>query len=274
MSLVGVALTKVYQARGAIGRCVGGSSTAPEARAETLLRDGVVVVDSSLTPPIVDRLRRLGEGFFDCSRPAELIYSPDGKALHPVEGARPEDVAQFYFLHIKNYHLKADALGELLPAIGPILSSYYRSRFYVRDVYCYRTQPVPRSQGSYEWHVDNYPPGSLKVIVYLTDVPLKLGPFAYAAGSHRGYRPDLGLTGRRYEDAFVRARFAARECVGGPGTAIIFDNNGIHRATPPTAGHRDVISCTLFPSVFRSGGRRALGLDLARETSVLKKYTK
>ena len=74
-------------------------------------------------------------------------------------------------------------------------------------------------------------PGSIKMLVYLTDVDEDAGPHRYVAGTHRDRMP---LRLRRYGDAEVARAHGASIVVTGPaGTAFAIDTKGIHKGTPP-----------------------------------------
>lgn len=273
-NLVGKAITRLYEARMTAARLLA-EEPAPDARAAALARDGVLVMPGLLEPAAVERIRAENARWFDLEHRDELVFSPDGKQLLEAAAEPRERVERFYFLHVKNYQRKFHVYQELVPLVAPILGAYYRSRFAVRDVYCYRNQPIPAVQGSYAWHQDNYPPGSLKVMAYLTPVlDAADGPLTVAAGSHAGFRPELGRVGDRHEDAAVRAKFRPLDCLGPAGTVIVFNNNAIHRATDPTRGCREVINFTVFPSVLPGEPGDVKGLDLAEEQTWLKRYTR
>lgn len=272
MSVIGRAFSALYRTRAFLGRLAHPKPPADE-RAERLRADGLVVLPGRMQAAWVEARNRANAPYFGLERPADMAWSPDGKELKEVASATAEERRAFYFLHIKNYQRVLDVYADVIPVVEPILRAYFGSWFYVRDVYCYRTQPVPAAQGSYQWHRDNYPPGSMKVMVYLTDVEPEDGPLTVAAGSHAGFEPSLGRVGDRYEDAFVRERFSLKDCVGPRGTVILFNNNAIHRATDPRRGHRDVVNFTVFPSVRRSSAAPA-GLDLAAEAGWAKAYTR
>lgn len=275
MNRIGKLITGAYRLRQALARALYLGAPVPNDAAEALRRDGVVVLPRLLPAGEVANINEANAEWFDFERRGELAFSPDGKALLDAAAAPAEEVRRFYFLHVKNYQRKFDVYARALPRLEPLLSSYYASRFFVRDTYCYRNQPVPAAQGSYAWHRDNYPPGSLKVMLYLTPVVKpEDGPLTLALGSHRGFAPELGKIGDRYEDSWVRERYQPFDCLGEPGTAIVFNNNAIHRATDPVEGHRDAINFTVFPSIFPAVPSAVKGLDLTEEKTWLKRYTR
>jgi len=82
-------------------------------------------------------------------------------------------------------------------------------------------------------------PGSIKLLVYLTDVDTASGPHQYVTGTHRDRMP---LRLRPYADAEIARRHgAAHEVTGGAGTAFMIDAKGIHRGTPPQGRPRLVL---------------------------------
>jgi hypothetical protein len=79
-------------------------------------------------------------------------------------------------------------------------------------------------------------PGSIKLLVYLTDVDYDSGPHRYAAGSHRDRMP---LRLHNYSDAEVSQRHGGSLAFIGPaGTGVLIDSKGIHKGTPPMSGGR------------------------------------
>jgi hypothetical protein len=274
---VGKLITQAYHARAALARALHAAEVPPDERAERLRRDGIVVLDSLLPPDTWAKVRALNDHWFDRSRASEQAYSPDGKKLLEGGSATPAQLDAYYFLHIKHYHEKFDIYGLLDPLVRPILKAFYRSHYYYRDVECYRTQPPALKdefEGSFAWHRDNYPPGCLKVIVYMTDVlEPENGPLVYAPGSHAGFKPELGGYGPRIPREEVEGKLELRPCLGAKGSVVIFDNNGVHRASRPAAGTREVLNTTVFPRV-TEGRPQLVGLDLDAEEGFLKKYTR
>lgn len=272
MNLIGDMIAHAYRVRHALARLSAPATHDP--RADALARDGVLLMPGLISASKADEMNRTNARWFDMSRPSELVYSPDGVALLEAAGGDPERVDHFYFLHIKNFQRKFPVYEEIVPFVAPILRTYYGSHFFVRDLACYRTQAVPAVQGSYAWHRDNYPPGSLKVMVYLTDVLTPAhGPLTVAAGTQSGFVPQLGRVGDRYGTEAVAGRRLV-DCLGPKGTVIIFDNNAIHRATDPVSGQRDVINFTVFPSIRPGKPGHVRGLDLDEEKTFLKRYTR
>lgn len=90
-------------------------------------------------------------------------------------------------------------------------------------------------------------PGSIKLLVYLTDVDDGSGPHSYVSGTHRERMP---LRMRRYSDREIAQEYGSVVVVTGPsGTGLFIDNKGIHKGTPPTHGARLllVVQYSLLP---------------------------
>ena len=274
MNLFGKLLTAGYHLRLNAARALRYDRAPDSPEAQRLRADGVVVLPGFFPPETLRSTIVENERAFDPSRASELLFSPDGVKILEAASVSREELARFYFLHIKNYQAAFDIYGRIGPVLERILRPYYRSPYYFRDLVCYRSQPVPNeNQGSYAWHRDNYPPGCLKVMVYLTDVTSEAqGPLVYALGSQAGFRPELGRYGDRVPRDQVEGRYQILPCLGPKGTVIVFNNNGIHRASNPRSGRREVINATILP---RLGSRPPVeGLDLNKEAGFLKKYTR
>lgn len=273
--IIGRAVEAVYASRARLARLMLPERPAADPRADRLAQDGILVLPSALDGATVERIRAANAEWFDLDDRAELVFSPDGKLLREAAEATREEVERYYFLHIKNYQRKFDLYRVFRSLLDPVLSAYYGGRWAARDIYCYRNQPVPAVQGSYAWHNDNYPTGSLKVMTYLTPVrSLEDGPLTVAKGSHAGFEPNLGRVGDRFEDAWVKERFELVHAFGEPGTVIVFNNNSVHRAWDPSRGHREALNFTVFPSLLPPEPSDVKGLDLAEEAGLLKKYTR
>jgi hypothetical protein len=90
-------------------------------------------------------------------------------------------------------------------------------------------------------------PGSIKLLVYLTDVDEASGPHHYVPRSHLDRMP---LRMQRYPDPEIVRRHGGSVAITGPaGTAIAIDNKGIHKGVPPQARPRLllVIQYSLLP---------------------------
>jgi hypothetical protein len=78
--------------------------------------------------------------------------------------------------------------------------------------------------------------GSMKLMVYLTDVDEASGPHRFVAGSHGDRMP---LRMQRYSECEVNLRHGGSTAITGPaGTGFAIDGKGIHQGTPPISKPR------------------------------------
>ena len=147
--------------------------------------------------------------------------------------------------------------GVLLPQVQ---ERVYGSYLIVDKVYAYRNVVSrQREQVSWLWHYDNHPTPLLKLMVYLTDVDAGRAPFEYVRhrDTRRGLvfppRPLLGnsrVSPERVEQ-YLRSGYETHLATGPAGTAILFDDNVLHRATLAREQHRDVLVLQIRPATFR-----------------------
>lgn len=274
MNALGKLVTKAYAARRSLARALYFGAAAPHEAARRLAEDGVVVLPGLMPNHRLEAVAELNRGAFDYANAKDLIFSLDGTKLVNADTVSAGDFAKHYFLIHKNYNRKFDVYEHLDPLISAVLRAHYRSNFYFREVDSYRSQPVSTGYiGSFAWHRDNYPPGSLKVMLYLTDVAEEDGPLTYALGSHKGFEPELGKYGDRIPREEVEGKLRVFPCLGKKGTVILFNNNGIHRAANPSRGYREVVNSLILPSV--TGVRPAVnGTSLETEHTFIRKYTR
>lgn len=90
--------------------------------------------------------------------------------------------------------------------------------------------------------------GSIKMMVYLTDVDADAGPHTFAAGTHRDRLP---VRLRSHSDADVRAEQV--QMLGAAGTSFVIDTRGIHKGGVPLERPRlmlgvqySLLPCLLF----------------------------
>lgn len=125
----------------------------------------------------------------------------------------------------------------------------------------------PRDGGGADADVQHFhrdvEPGSIKLLVYLTDVDDAGGPHRYVPRSHLDRMP---LRMQRYADRDVVRRYGDSVAITGPaGTAVVIDNKGIHKGTPPRDRPRlllviqySLLPCLMYeyaPVPYRGAGR-------------------
>lgn len=136
------------------------------------------------------------------------------------------------------------------------IAQHYASPFRFYRVRMYRTLPKDVSyeelKNAWRWHTDDYPNPVRKIMVYLTDTDSTNGAFRahpyqrsrelYKKGFFDRYAVDNLMDDLEDAESYEWIE-------GKAGSIAIFDNNLVHRATPPNQSkHRDVLVFELIPS--------------------------
>lgn len=159
-----------------------------------------------------------------------------------------------------------DELESLAGIVVPQLEETLFGSFCgVGAVHVYRSIPTDLApRVSWLWHFDNNPPELIKLLIYLTDCDPSTGAFEYLRDpvTSKGLKMPSSRTGfdhwtepqfkgSRIPESVIETYVAdgwERVRVSGPaGTAILFDNNCVHRATTPRHKLRDAVVLLLRP---------------------------
>jgi hypothetical protein len=205
--------------------------------AETLRRDGIVVLPPLLPPDSLVAMRRAFE-----SRLSGLRFNTrDGY-----------EVTEPYRDVVENVLLLEQGFVDLAlhPAVVGILRSYLGPDFALAEAKGWRSRPTRRD--FHGWHADAWYDkrrvGSVvrevKLALYLTDVTS--GAFNYLRGTHGREHPRI----HRNEEVAPLLQDRMVEVLGAAGTAFLFDTGGIHRQGVPMLEPRQaVFYCYHDPSV-------------------------
>jgi hypothetical protein len=137
-----------------------------------------------------------------------------------------------------------------------IVQAYMGLQPYLLEAYVRRNFPSPYKTMNHFWHRDlNNKHHLLKAFIFFTDTDLTNGPHEFVKKSHS----DFTLNGQRYYDDHlvestypVESRQIERSIVKA-GTLIIEDTRGLHKASLPQMGFRDLGYGVFLPlSWFRS----------------------
>jgi hypothetical protein len=202
------------------------------APASTLREDGIVVLGPLLAPETCAAIRE-----WLCSQPL-IDARRSGKRFLPADLPPDTRVADYphdavvncpHILELANHPAALGPVQHYLGFTPTITGLGLRWSF---------ANPAAAADNVQQFHRDAEP-GSIKLLVYLTDVDSASGPHHYMAGTHRERMP---LRLRPYDDADVARRHGApREITGAAGTAFMIDAKGIHRGVPPTGRPRLVL---------------------------------
>lgn len=210
-----------------------------------LRRDGIVLLPDFVPPKIVAEMRQVVD---DSVRQGRFLYD-GGKIAFDEPPANPAQIARLNVLDVTLHSRQVIdfALNDLLVAVA---NAHLGLECFLSGIVAYRTQPTSASpNGAFLWHYDNTPL-QLKAMCYLTEVTAGDGPLTYVKGTHRR-RPQASTYEETRMDEEKVPMEGRVDCVGKPGTVILIDTNGIHRATPNIRGHRDVVA-----AIYDAGIRR------------------
>lgn len=204
--------------------------------AAALRRDGLLVLPGFVPAETVRQMRRAMDEAIQQGR-----YRYDGGKFAFEEPPADSGALARLSLVDATFHSPRFVEHALNEFIHGVISAYLGMEMIIAGIVAYRTQPTSQPPtGAFLWHYDNAPL-QVKAICYLTEVTADNGPFAYIKGTH-GPRPLEASYEETRIDESVVPREGRVECVGTPGSVIIVDTTGIHRATPNTRGTRDVVS--------------------------------
>jgi hypothetical protein len=218
-------------------RANGAEDTRVGELAGRLRQDGYCVLPDAVEPALL----------------AEVAERARALLADPAACWRPTGMESF-ITHVKDSARAAPQILKLLsPEIAGILTAAFRSHFKIYYTEIYRTHPTSEKEKvSWLWHSDNHPGAILKIMIYLNDVSAATGAFrAHPWSTTRS------LLRRGFRDRNQAERFAAdlesdrstKVMEGRAGTAVLFDNNLIHKATAPLSGYRDVVVFEVIPSL-------------------------
>jgi hypothetical protein len=142
-------------------------------------------------------------------------------------------------------------------ALGDKLCDLYGSYFQLEWLDCYRTFPGLPDK-SWLWHIDNYPPFVVKVLLYITDsneengitriLSMKKTREFFNAGYFGVYNDERKLHLSQFS-ADHNINYVEDIPERDSSDAIIFSTSTLHKAGEVKSGYRDVMSFLLLPSV-------------------------
>jgi hypothetical protein len=220
----------------------GAADRQAAALAEKVRADGFVQIENALAPDVARAM---------------------SAKISALIAAEPDDKNKGRTAHLQ-YRVKqpirvlgAEVLDLFRGPADAVLQAYFGSLYRLHSVACYRSVPTDDPQGAWLWHIDNYPPYVKKIMLYLTDCDPKLGATSFISPGETAKLREGGYFGIFPEERSENLdRFAARAGITPraqtreikAGSALLFDNNTLHRANIPEVGYRDVITFTVMPS--------------------------
>jgi hypothetical protein len=248
-------------------------------RVQGLKKQGYVILDNFYSGKELDNLQKiyqdrlekqtlfetpcLSQSLINPESHKELInnyfkYNPSELSKHGITFDRSdfmsyqEVIEKFKPSTLKTY---LDDIPEFFPywlneSLLDIIESYMGLRPHLMEAYLRRNFPAKYRVMNHFWHRDrNDPYYLLKAFIFLTDCKLTTGPHEYVSQSVQ----DLRLSDKPYfSDEEVDALYppdSSRRIrsIVKAGTVILEDTRGLHRATIPHDGYRDLGFAVFVP---------------------------
>jgi hypothetical protein len=136
------------------------------------------------------------------------------------------------------------------PFILGVVSHYLGMVPCLAEAYVRRNFPAPHRTMNHYWHRDLNSMHLVKMFVFISDCEIDNGPHEFLRKTHR--QADV-LNGKRYfSDAEVDALYPEGSTdravsIVKAGTVVLEDTHGLHRASLPSAGYRDLGFAVYMP---------------------------
>ncbi len=212
---------------------------------------------ATVSPTIREAARHLRvHGYYIFSPPADLsttrMIAHRMEALIQSGRTAVASGLEEWMIQVPQCVKEIPELSQLLrPEIVATLERYFGCYFKIYCFEVYRLVPTHQPpQLSGLWHLDNYPVGMLKVMVYLTDCDDATGALRVHPRPSTRRLIRRGFFDRYRAEPFVEQLNRDHVPLEGPaGAVVLWDPNLVHRGTPPQVGYRDAASFKLVPSM-------------------------
>jgi hypothetical protein len=154
----------------------------------------------------------------------------------------------------------APDIFTVLQSVSPIVEEFYGSHFQPYWISLQQNHPGTASAtSSFGWHIDDNPRQLMKIFIYFNDVYESNGAFrAFTQPVSRQLLQDgfmswsekLRRDNQSMIDDYVRENPSDLQVLEGQaGTVLMFDNNLVHKGTPPRVGYRQLAQIEIYPSM-------------------------
>ena len=191
-------------------------------------------------------------GNFECSKLSQQVsieFNKMGSTRLPSKQLPRENCGQF-----------SKEIFSLLTQASPIIESYYQSYFQPYWISIQENFPgIVSAESSFGWHIDDNPRELMKIFIYLNDVTEKNGAFRAFPLDHsrkilrQGFVSNSEKVRLKNQSLVVnyleKNPKSLKVLEGKAGTLLMFDNNLVHKGTPPFEGYRQLVQIEVYPSV-------------------------
>ncbi|MEO5921080.1 MAG: hypothetical protein ABIQ01_08050 [Pseudolysinimonas sp.] len=202
----------------------------------------------------VTNLRELGQANLGVHAPAELCAAVSA-AFRKI-GSRelisylPRDEAGVFALGI----------SKVLDSVAPVIEGFYGSYWQPYWISLQQNFPGTASAASsFAWHIDDNPRQLMKIFIYFNDVAESNGAFraftypvskSMLEAGFKSWTEKLRVENQKMVDDYLAAHPADLKVLEGTaGTVLMFDNNLVHKGTPPREGFRHLAQIEIYPSM-------------------------
>ena len=191
-------------------------------------------------------------GCFECSKLSQQVSDEFNKidsTRLPTKQLPRENCGQF-----------SKEIFSILTQASPIIESYYQSYFQPYWILIEENFPgIVSADTSFGWHFDDNPKELMKIFLYFNDVTETNGAFRAFALNHSkkilregfiSYSEEERLKNQSLVNDYHKKNPNGLVVLEGKaGALLMFDNNLVHKGTPPIEGYRQLAQIEIYPSL-------------------------
>jgi hypothetical protein len=202
----------------------------------------------------VENLHTLGQANLGIKSPASL----NKKVSAAFDKAGSRELA--YYLPRPEAGVFAPGIYKVLESVSPVIEGFYGS--YWQPYWISLQQNYPGTAdvaSSFAWHIDDNPRQLMKIFIYFNDVFESNGAFRAFTYPVSKSLLEAGFKSwseklRTENQGMINDYYAAhpdelKVLEGKAGTVLMFDNNLVHKGTPPREGFRHLAQIEIYPSM-------------------------
>jgi len=206
------------------------------------------------TQKSVDALRELGQANLGVRAPASLCDAVNAKFEQLASDELSSNIPR------EQSGVFSSGIFDVLESISPVVETYYGSYFQPYWISLQQNHPGTASaSSSFAWHIDDNPGQLMKIFIYFNDVTEANGAFrafTYPVSEQllragfMSWSEKLRINGQKMVNDYYAAHPAELKVLEGKaGTVLMFDNNLVHKGTPPEVGYRHLAQIEIYPSM-------------------------
>lgn len=190
-------------------------------------------------------------GYFECSKLSKQVsdeFNKIGTTRQPTKQLPRDNCGQF-----------SKDIFSILTQASPIIESYFQSYFQPYWISIQENFPgIVSADTSFGWHIDDNPKELMKIFLYFNDVTESNGAFrALKLNESKkilrkgfiSYSEEERLKNQILVNSYLEKNPNSLVVLEGKaGALLMFDNNLVHKGTPPIHGYRQLAQIEIYPS--------------------------